>query len=203
MQRKKISFDLDGVIAEGGWVPVEERSNKTYYKKGVVSPEVIPTLDLLSILYDIYLISSRGHKDANLGSRAWVHFALGLELDTIAGVITHSGTDDTIAPFDKASIVQALGIELHIDDDPRHVEACGNRGVLFVSDMPSSIEAGGKFATVYDWTQLREFLTTPGFALHGSNGVSVVSPCDAAAKVPYIDPETVKALAESISKKIN
>lgn len=208
MQRKKLGIDLDGVVAAGGWVPVEERSNKTYFQKPPVSPYVVPALIDLSTQYDLFFISSRGHKNANLGARAWLHFALGLEMDTVAGVITHPWDDDQVqenpnGPMDKGKIVRELGIAVHIDDDPRHVEACGDRGVLFVSDMPSSRAAAGVFPTVHDWDELMNFLMTPGYTLHGSNGVSVVSPCEAIPVKPILDPETVEALAESLSKRVN
>lgn len=180
MERKKISFDCDGVIAEGGWVPVEDRNNKFYVRKNPI-PEAIESLQWLSILYDIYVISTRAHEEANLGIRGWLHFILGLEMDTIAGVITHPWNKgqveaDKNGRMDKAQIIRDLGIVIHFDDDPLHVEACGDRGVLVPSEMPSSIAAVNKLPTAMDWEAIRLFLTTPGMVLHGSDGTSVVSP---------------------------
>ena len=187
MERKKISFDVDGVIAEGGWVPVENRTNKFYIKKNPLNAEVVPTLQWLSMYYDIFLISTRAHTEANLGLRAWVHFCLGLELDTIAGVITHPWSQKQVQEnvngrMDKSSVVDVLGVVVHFDDDPIHVESCGTRGILVPSDMPHSIAAANVLPTAPDWATIRKFLTTPGMMLHGSNGVSVISPMEEVVK---------------------
>jgi len=187
MERKKLSFDVDGVIAEGGWVPIENRTNKFYIKKNPLNAEVVPSLQWLSMFYDIFLISTRAHAEANLGLRAWVHFCLGLEMDTIAGVITHPWSQaevekDKNGSMDKARIVHDLGIVVHFDDDPRHVEALGDRGVLVPSEMPSSMAAVNVYPTVLDWDTIRKFLSTPGMALHGSNGTTVVSPMEEEVK---------------------
>lgn len=200
MSRKIISFDVDGVLAEGGFTPPEDRNNKVYCKKPVADPEVIPSLQWLSILYDIYCVSTRSHPDANLGLRAWLHFILGLEMDTIAGCITGpsgGAKDNTL--MDKADVVRVLGAKIHIDDHPEHVTSMPGVGVLMPSDMPSSQAAAGKLPTVYDWAQLREFLTTPGYTLHGSDGDTVISPCEAEPNIPKIDPVLVKAIAETIN----
>jgi len=194
MERKKISFDVDGVIAEGGYVEVADRSNTTYAKKRPVSDEVIPTLQWLSMFYDIYIISTRGHPSANLGLRAWLHFILGVELDTIAGVITHPFGDAQVAkkpnaPMDKGKIVRDLGILLHVDDSPTTVQSCKDRGILFPSDMPSSQAAKGKLPTLETWEGIRNFFTTPGMKLYGSDGMTVVSPAVEFGKTyPEVDP---------------
>jgi len=187
MERKKISFDVDGVIAEGGWVPVEDRNNKFYIKKKPLNEEVIPTLQWLSIFYDIYIISTRAHPEANLGLRAWLHFCLGLEMDTLAGVITHPWSqkqveEDKNGRMDKATVVDVLGIVVHFDDDPSHVESMGSRGILVPSDMPHSIAAKNILPTAPDWDTIRRFLTTPGMVLYGSAGASVVSPMEEVVK---------------------
>lgn len=187
MERKKISFDVDGVIAEGGWVPVENRTNKFYIKKKPLNLEVVPSLQYLSIFYDIFVISTRAHPEANLGLRAWLHFCLGLEMDTIAGVITHPWTaqqteENPNGRMDKSLIVDALGCCVHFDDDPGHVEACGSRGVLVPSDMPHSVAAANVLPTAPNWDTIRRFLTTPGMQLHGSNGVTVTSPMEEEVK---------------------
>lgn len=200
--RKPISFDLDGVIAEGGYTPPENRTNEFYTKKGFADPEVLPSLQWLSILYDIYILSARSHNEANLGIRAWLHFALGLELDTIAGIVSDDGrgarAEDHV--MNKAGIADALGIVVHFDDHPDHVRSMPGRGVLVVSNMPSSQEAAGKVPTVYNWDQVREFLTTPGYTLHGSEGVSVVSPCEKDPYIPHVEPGVIKALADQMDR---
>ena len=181
MLRKKISFDCDGVIAAGGYMPVEDRTNRNYAKKPPLNEEVLPSLHWLSTMYDIYVISTRGHENANLGLRGWLHWKLGLELDTIAGVITYPHvagenlTNNPDAPMDKAQIVQDLGIVVHFDDDPRHILALPGIGVLVPSDIPASIAAANQFPTAPDWETIRAFLTTPGMELHGG-GVTILSP---------------------------
>jgi hypothetical protein len=187
MERKKESFDCDGVIAEGGWVLREDRTNKYYIKKNPLNAEVVPSLQYLSIFYDIYVISTRAHPEANLGLRAWLHFMLGLEMDTIAGVITHPWTYQKVTEnpdgrMDKSLIVDALGCCIHFDDDPGHVASCGTAGVLVPSDMPDSIAAANVLPTAKDWDTIRRFLTTPGMTLYGSAGVSVVSPMEEVVK---------------------
>lgn len=203
MDRKIISFDADGVLAECGYTPPEDRNNKVYCKKSTASPEVVPALHHLSMLYDIFVISTRSHHEANLGLRAWLHWILGLELDTIAGVITGpSGGAGDFTLMDKAMIAKALGCLVHFDDHPEHVASMPGVGVLVVSDMPCSQEAAGRYPTCNNWEEIVEFLTTPGMTLHGSEGASVVSPCEEGFQLPKIDPATVKALAESLSPKI-
>lgn len=193
--RKKISFDCDGVIAAGGWVEVPNRTNAYYFRKPPLNEEVVPSLVWLSTMYDIYIISTRGHENANLGLRAWIHFGLRLELDTIAGIITYPNSDDAdrdaVTKMDKAAVVRALGITTHFDDDPVMVEACGERGVLVPSDMPVSIAAANEMPTAPDWETIRTFLTTPGMVLHGRNGVSVTSPAVEAKKYPEVKPSEV------------
>lgn len=198
MERKKISFDVDGVIAEGGWVPRENRTNAFYSRKKVLNAEVIPSIIHLSMMYDIYIISTRGHEMANLGLRAWLTLGLGLHMDTIAGVITYPGTREDIErdpddPMDKGLVVRALGIAVHFDDSPTHVEACGDRGVLVPSDLPGSLEAARHLPTAPDWDTIRTFLTTPGMVLHGSNGTQVVSPATEVRVYPKVPnlPEVV------------
>jgi len=188
VERKKISFDVDGVLAAGAFHPHEHRTNEHYFKKKPLNDDIAQSLTYLSLFYDIYLLSTRGHPEANLGLRAWVHYVLGLGGDTIAGVITHPWTDaqverDPDGRMDKAGIVRALGIAVHVDDDPRHVEACGDAGVLFPSQLRGSQEARNVLPTVEDWKALRAFLTTPGMVLYGSAGAQVLSPAVATPMV--------------------
>lgn len=193
--RKKISFDCDGVIAAGGWVDVPNRTNAYYFKKPPLNDEVVPSLEWLSTLYDIYIISTRSHDKSNFGLRAWIHFALRMELDTIAGIITYPDFELTAdhhnTPMDKAAIVRALGISVHFDDDPYHVIAAPGRAVLFPSEMPVSQEAINRVPTTMDWDSVRTFLTTPGMVLYGSDGTSVVSPAVVDKKYPELKPSEV------------
>lgn len=178
MSRKIISFDCDGVLTSGGFVPPELRTNKEYCK---INPQedAIPSLHWLSTMYDIYIISQRSHSDSNLGLRAWLHWVLGLELDTIAGVITGpSGGAAEGVYMDKPKIVEALGCVAHFDDNPIHLEGMGNVGVLFPSDMPESQAAINQWPTVRGWDGVREFLTTPGMKLYGSGLRCATSPAE-------------------------
>ena len=176
MARKIISFDCDGVITPGGFVPIEMRTNREYAK---ISPQedAIPSLHWLSTMYDIYLVSQRSHIDSNLGLRGWLHWVLGLELDTIAGVITGpsgGGREGTL--MDKVKIVEALECVAHFDDNPHHLVNMPV-GILVPGDMEESKAAVNTVPTVHGWAGIREFLTTPGMELHGG-GRSIVSPAE-------------------------
>lgn len=176
MPRKIISFDCDGVLTPGGFVPLELRTNKEYCK---INPQedAIPSLHWLSTMYDIYIISQRSHADSNLGLRAWLHWVLGLELDTIAGVITGpSGGASEGVMMDKPLVVRALGSVAHFDDNPHHLDGMGEVGILFPSDIPESQAAINIWPTVQGWQGVREFLTTPGLVLYGSGLRRAVSP---------------------------
>jgi hypothetical protein len=177
MTRKIISFDCDGVLTSGGFVPPEDRNNKFYCKLDP-QEDAIPNIHWLSTMYDIYIISQRAHPDSNLGLRAWLHWVLGLELDTIAGVITGpSGGSTPDTPMDKVKIVEALGCVAHFDDNPTHLEGMGC-GVLFPSDMPESKAAINVYPTVRGWTGVREFLTTPKLTLYGRGLRQITSPAE-------------------------
>jgi hypothetical protein len=178
MPRKIISFDCDGVLTPGGFVPPELRTNKHYASLNP-QEDAIPSLHWLSTIYDIYIISQRSHVDSNLGLRAWLHWVLGLELDTIAGVITGpSGGASEGVYMDKPLVVRALGSLVHFDDNPHHLDGMGSAGVLFPSDMPESQAAINHWPTVFGWEGVREFLTTPGMTLYGDGLRQVVSPAE-------------------------
>lgn len=178
MPRKIISFDCDGVITGDGFVPPEDRNNK-FYCKMEPQEDALPSLHWLSTMYDIYIISQRSHTDSNLGLRAWLHWVLGLELDTIAGVITGpSGGAAEGVYMNKPLVVEALGCVAHFDDNPYHLDNMPV-GILFPSGIPGSQEAINKYPTVAGWSGVREFLTTPGMILHSAHGgPSVVSPAE-------------------------
>lgn len=182
MPRKIISFDCDGVLTPGGFVPLEDRTNKLYCQLNP-QEDAIPSLHWLSTMYDIYIISQRNHDDSNLGLRAWLHWVLGLELDTIAGVITGPSSCSGERMFmDKVAITAALGCVAHFDDNPEQLMSmpCG---ILFPSDMPDSVAMSKTNAVpkVFGWDGVREFLTTPGFTLYSASR-DIVSP--AVVRVP-------------------
>jgi hypothetical protein len=182
MARKIISFDCDGVITPGGFVPPEMRTNKLYAKLDP-QEDAIPSLHWLSTLYDIYIISQRSHTDSNLGLRAWLHWVLGLELDTIAGVITGpSGGASEGVLMNKVEVVHALRSLAHFDDNPHHLIDMP-QGILVPGDMEESQAARNTLPTVEGWAGIREFLTTPGMELHGG-GRTIVSPADVAIPDP-------------------
>lgn len=182
MPRKIISFDCDGILTYGGFVPLELRTNK-HYASLTPQEDAIPSIHWLSNFFDIYIISQRSHLDSNLGLRAWLHWMLGVELDTIAGVITGpSGGAAEGTLMDKAKVVEALGCLVHFDDNPSHLAGM-DCGVLFPSDIQESkdIYKTNIFPKVAGWPEVREFLTTPGMVLH-SDCRDIISPAD--VKIP-------------------
>lgn len=178
MPRKIISFDCDGVITPGGFIPPELRTNK-HYASLEPQEDAIPSLHWLSTQYDIYIISQRSHVDSNLGLRAWLHWILGLELDTIAGVITGpSGGAAEGVLMDKVKVVEALGCLAHFDDNPHHLAGM-DVGILFPSEIPESQDMyrTNILPKVSGWQEVREFLTTPGMTLYSDTRM-IVSPAD-------------------------
>jgi hypothetical protein len=59
--------------------------------------------------------------------------------------------------------------------------------------MPTSVAAKNVLPTAVDWETIRSFLTTPDMVLHGSNGMSVVSPAVVEKEYPKLELE--KAIA--------
>lgn len=178
MARKIISFDCDGVITPGGFVPPELRTNK-HYAFLKPQPGAVEALDFLSNMYDIYIISQRSHENSNLGLRAWCHWILGLELDKIAGVITGPSAGAKEGTYmNKNLVVETLGCLVHFDDNPHHLVGM-KCGVLFPSDMSESQDTAQTniFPKVFGWDGVMEFLTTPGMTLHSDRG-DLVSPAE-------------------------
>jgi hypothetical protein len=172
MTRQPISFDCDGVIAEGAWVPACDRSNSEYFKKQPI-PGAIENLVYLSMFYDIFIVSARCHKDANLGLRAWLTFACCMDMSILAGVITPppdlalQGPD---AHYDKQKVLKYLGVKVHFDDDPRQIPM--GTGILFPSTIP--VEEG-LHPILPTWNEIRWFLTTPHARVQGRNSWSRVT----------------------------
>jgi hypothetical protein len=170
MTRIPISFDLDGVVADGHYVPVEERTNAVYFRKPPVRADVAAMLRNLAIYYDIFFISARSHINANIGARAWLKYILGLDLETVAGVITGSLTWDGVdptSPYSKIPAIQSCGSRIHIDDDPNIIAQLPYVGLLMPSNdgWAKSAAAAGQYPTCRTWPILMHFLLTPGAEL--------------------------------------
>jgi hypothetical protein len=78
------------------------------------------------------------------------------------GVIPYPGgkkeiDTDPNAATDKGRIVRDLGILVHFDDDPRHVESIPGIGILLPSDISASSEAGNILPTAPDWETVGHF----------------------------------------------
>jgi hypothetical protein len=124
MSRKKLGFDIDGVIAEGGYIPPEKRNHRTYIDLKLLEPDIPRYINQLMFTHEVYLISSRNFPDATMYTRYWLENK-GVEMDQISGVICD------IPPGDKPLLCRLLKIDLHFDDC---VLACGYPNAYLVDN---------------------------------------------------------------------
>lgn len=174
--RPVISFDLDGVIAEGGYMPYEERTEEAYQAKKFIDRKIDLYLNYLADFYDIYIISFRHHEGANLGARQWF-MDEHVGMDTLAGVITHPASPEVRDGNHlwKGETARVVGSQFHLDDDPRVVKSC-EVGVLFDptpnelrATFPQDFKGIEAFPSCHTWEEVVRFLTTPGARLSGIN----------------------------------
>jgi hypothetical protein len=113
--RRRISFDVDGVVCEGGYLTPSERSAERYMKCQLREPQVVECINRLLFDYDVYFISSRDHNNALESTREWLENQ-GVFMEMVAGTIVG------IPPYNKPHLCRMLGISAHFDDCPA---SCG------------------------------------------------------------------------------
>lgn len=131
--RRVFSFDIDGVVADTGYVSIIDRTVESYKSCKLIDYNIPRFINWLAHSADIYFISARGYQCATDTTRQWMD-AQGINMENIAGTITN------VKPADKHKLVDTLHATYHFDDDPRIVESLGTRGVLVEILNPWTIE---------------------------------------------------------------
>lgn len=125
MDTLRISFDVDGVLALFKWKPFERRE-EWFMECPLEAGMDVKLFNDLLFRHEVFIVTSRSIPNSGAITRRWLE-ANGVEEDALAGMITH------INPWFKAGLVNCMGMDLHIDDDPRAVDPLGMRGVLYIN----------------------------------------------------------------------
>jgi hypothetical protein len=115
-----ISFDLDGVLVGGNYIPEWDRKPEIYRSLPAANPNAYEVLWELANKFQIYYVSSRCFDSALQVSYEWL-FDNGFPLGP-GGVI--------VGQRNKPEMLRLLGVSVHFDDDPRVVLAYPSVGVL-------------------------------------------------------------------------
>lgn len=152
MSRLAISFDVDGVLAAGGYTPRWDRKPDYYLQCPLVDPVIPHYMFRLTQLYDVYIVSSRAFGDALQTTKDWL-WKVGVNTNSLAGIITG------VSYQNKATLVPLLGCEWHIDDDPRVCEALGAKhAILFDSPQWDANALSDFQPRAYNWKLLYDWL---------------------------------------------
>lgn len=148
-----ISFDIDGVIAKGGYIPEWDRKPKVYEKLDLMDPRVPYIVNDLTRRFSVYIISARRFENALDTTRRWL-VEKGFYLHWLCGVMCLRGWEE------KEAVLRALQPAFHIDDAPRFVR-CVPGGVLYYdgeSDWPEARELAesGEVLVVNRWADIDE-----------------------------------------------
>jgi hypothetical protein len=114
-----ISFDLDGVLVGGRYIPEWDRTPEVYNSLPPADPTAADILWELESKFHTYYVSSRRFENALEVSMEWLldhGFPCGY------GVI--------VGQHNKPEMLRLLGVSVHFDDDPRVVMAYPSVGVL-------------------------------------------------------------------------
>lgn len=118
-----LTFDIDGVLTDGRYIPPELRTAE-YYITIPILPGAATAINKLSSFSTIYFVSSRRTGEPVQYTKLWLEHN-GVEMQRLGGVICD------ITPLHKAILCTSLGSRLHFDDDPRAVaEFRGDRAVF-------------------------------------------------------------------------
>ncbi len=147
-----LTFDCDGVLAGGHYIPAWDRYPETYAALPLQDAAAPRVLDKLAESYNIYFVSGRRFPGALDTTRRWMANN-GIDLSHIAGVIV--GQPRLL----KAQMAEALGAALHFDDDPKVVEMMGVRGVRYKSaEWPGHEHYAKNWPVVASWSEVETFI---------------------------------------------
>lgn len=119
-----ISFDMDGVLTGGSYIPEWDR-RPYHYRDLPLLEECAPEIfNDLAKRYDVYIISARNFENSTRITKEW------LESKGFEGWM---GICTGISVPRKAKLVKHLGISLHIDDHPEVCRILGDHALLFDS----------------------------------------------------------------------
>ena len=104
-----VTFDLDGVIADGRYTELHTRDE--YWDLPLHSPQVPEALLRIGMANDVYVITARHYPGATRHVKDWLRFNK-VNVNYIDGIIT--GINWRMKPF----VFQALKANWHIDDHP-------------------------------------------------------------------------------------
>lgn len=150
-----ISFDIDGVIAGGGYIPEMDRKPEVYEELLLLDPSIPEIINNLCRRYSVYIISARRFENALEVTRLWLH-KKGFNLSWLCGVMCLPSWDS------KIQTILSINPSIHIDDSPMMLKPlpvlCQ---VLFMgpyNDWPGIEEYSQQVCTVYNWQEVQELL---------------------------------------------
>ena len=123
MSDRIISCDIDGVLADGVYVPPEKRNVAGMSGLAVADPLAPYYLSGLCHRSLVYLLSSRAWPGALYGTQLWLRKRY-FDDSQLAGIICNISTNN------KLQVATLLGATYHIDDDPEIVLCYNGTGTL-------------------------------------------------------------------------
>lgn len=112
-----VTIDIDGVLADTGYVPKTEQGAYEHYQNAKPFPEAYEFLHwLYQRRFEVWFLSSRSFSGAQAITEAWVHHHFG-NLNPWYHKKVLTGLHDETTP--KVIIANELHSVLHIDDDWR------------------------------------------------------------------------------------
>lgn len=130
----KLSFDLDGTIAEGKYVVAPERGPQAYLGLLPYDCHTRCVWNRLCQNHEVYIITSRSYPGAAKDASLWLTEQ---ELAQPCGIITMG---NRTVHADKAKLVVPLGIVAHFDDAPQTVKACYDKCRSYLMNNPEWID---------------------------------------------------------------
>jgi 5'(3')-deoxyribonucleotidase len=149
-----ITFDCDGVIAGGGYIPREDRRPEVYAALPLLDKSAPDIINDLCQHYGIYIVSARDFEDALNVTKRWLN-RNGVDLDWLAGV-TCTSIDS------KIKILQALNPLYHFDDAPMILNVLSRSSRVLFSLHGSRWLGADEYAkqnrTVRSWQEIQNLL---------------------------------------------